>query len=387
MLWYLDSHLQLCLRLPLLAELPGRVTLLLSLVVEEVPVIRREWDAVLNPEHQIWVRDEVSPKGDQDVLVFVFLIHCLVSCLRDEATSNDDRARLSPDIDQEVDTLGYRTFDVGVCADSRFNDVEVCQFQLLQFFRIVAELGHGVLHLHSLEVGEWTHADAHLIGTDRLDDGLGNLQTESRSLLDAASPGIGPLVANILQELVDQVAIGAVDLNSIEASLDGVLRRLLVVSNELPDLLLGHGSRRSTALEGDIARAQDPRLVPQLLLQDSGVRRSAQTPQLTEDKRALGMDVVGDLLPLSNLRRAVDARGMGVAAGLRRDEGAFADQQSAGRGTALRVVVGDEREGNVRGIGAEAGQRSEDNAVLDLETADAQGLEELAFAGHVGWWC
>lgn len=63
----------------------------------------------------------------------------------------------------------------------------------------------------------------------------------------------------------------------------------------------------------------------------------------------------GDAAPGGDLGGAVDARGVRVAAGALGDEGRFADEEGAGDGGALAVVVGDEGEGDVVVVGAEAG--------------------------------
>jgi hypothetical protein len=49
--------------------------------------------------------------------------------------------------------------------------------------------------------------DAGPVGTDGLGDGLHNLERKATAVLDRAAVLIGPLVADILDELVDEVPV------------------------------------------------------------------------------------------------------------------------------------------------------------------------------------
>ena len=55
------------------------------------------------------------------------------------------------------------------------------------------------------------------------DDRVGHLEHEAGAVLDRAAVGVVAVVRAILQELVEQVAIGAVDLDAVEAGRLGVL--------------------------------------------------------------------------------------------------------------------------------------------------------------------
>ena len=65
---------------------------------------------------------------------------------------------------------------------------------------------------------------------DRVDD----LEREARAVLDRAAIGIRALVGAVAQELVDQVAVGAVDFDAVEAGALGVVGGVRIVGDDLP---------------------------------------------------------------------------------------------------------------------------------------------------------
>jgi len=81
-------------------------------------------------------------------------------------------------------------------------------------------LRFGVGHLHALELGVWAHADACPGGADGFDYGFGDFQPEARAVLDAAAVAVGALVRDVLGELINEVAIGAVNLDPVETGVE-----------------------------------------------------------------------------------------------------------------------------------------------------------------------
>ena len=61
-------------------------------------------------------------------------------------------------------------------------------------------------------------ANRSLGGTDGRGDCLDNFESETASVRDGASPGIGAVVAVGLSELVDEVAVGPVDCNGVDSA-------------------------------------------------------------------------------------------------------------------------------------------------------------------------
>jgi hypothetical protein len=73
-------------------------------------------------------------------------------------------------------------------------------------------------------VGRQPHADA--VGAPDLDHGLRHFHQEARAVLDRAAILVGAQVGVRLQELLDQIAVGAVNLDAVEAGRKRILRRL-----------------------------------------------------------------------------------------------------------------------------------------------------------------
>lgn len=373
------TNLQLVVLLNLGIDRVSSVPILALSLVESVAVIRRKIDAESNLAHNIRVGDPQTTKHNRNVLVLVLLLDGPPSTVRLEATSDEDRRLVRPQVDGEIDLL--RRLNVRITRNARLHDVQVRQLELLEPLDQVAELRHRVLHAHALEARVRAQADTSPVGADSVDDGLRHLEPEPRPVLDAAAPLVVTLVARVLRELVDQVAVCAVDLDAVEAGLlDCVARRGSVVGDEELDLVLGQGAGLGRVV-GHLDRGRGHEVVA-LGLEDGGVGGAAERPQLHVDVAAGRVHAVGDLLPGGELGVGVEAWDVGVAAGARGDEGGFGDEEGAGHAGALGVVFLDEGQLDVVVVGAEAGQRGHDEAVGELIAADLEGLEELAVCGH-----
>ena len=88
----------------------------------------------------------------------------------------------------------------------------------------------------TLESTPWAESDTSPICTYSIDDRIHNLKAESTSVLNASSILVRPLVTDILKELVDEISVSRVDFHSVEASGNGILRRVSVQPNILLDL-------------------------------------------------------------------------------------------------------------------------------------------------------
>lgn len=89
----------------------------------------------------------------------------------------------------------------------------------------VRELRHWVIHLHAVVRAPWAEAETYPLPPDGSTDCCNQLDREPGSVLDAAAVFIHSLVASILRELVDEISVGAVDLDPVEPRLDGIFRR------------------------------------------------------------------------------------------------------------------------------------------------------------------
>ena len=90
------------------------------------------------------------------------------------------------------------------------------------------------------------HADT--AGAPHRDCGIGHFQHQPCAILRRATVGIGALVGAVLQELIEQVAIRAMDFHAVETSLLGVLRPLAVGLDDARDFIGFQGARRFVIL-------------------------------------------------------------------------------------------------------------------------------------------
>lgn len=77
------------------------------------------------------------------------------------------------------------------------------------------------------------------------------------SVLDTSAILIGSLVTHILNELVEKVAIGSVELNAIEISSHGILSSPNVIFDRALDVLRRHLLRGCASLKGNGAGVID----------------------------------------------------------------------------------------------------------------------------------
>ena len=135
----------------------------------------------------------------------------------------------------------------------------------------------------------------------------------------------------MVQELIDEVAVGTVDLHPVEARLDGIGGGLGVILDQPGDLGFGQGAghlvdqvahARHSAFMGDGGGGQYLGIV------EEGVGETAHVPQLGEDLAAVGVHGAGYLLPSFDLLGAVEPRRVGVALAVRTDDGGFGDDEA-----------------------------------------------------------
>ena len=131
---------------------------------------------------------------------------------------------------------------------------------------------------------------------------------------------IGAQIGVRLQELLDQIAIGAVNLDAVEAGLQRVISRLPVGVDHAGNLA---GLERARGLIrhrlavgrpgfqiGDRHRRRRDRQHAAGL--ERGMRDPADMPQLQEDDPALGVNGIDDLSPAGNLLLGIDAGHAGL---------------------------------------------------------------------------
>ncbi len=224
-------------------------------------------------------------------------------------------------------------------------------------------------------------ADADPVRADRVYDGLGDLDREAGTVLGQSAVLVGALIGRRGQELVEQVAVGRVQLDSVEAGLDGRLGgvdELLDDSGDLVgleraghDRVLGAFNRDGRLVELDRARGNGLEAV--LVV---GVGDPSNVHQLDDDVAAAGVNLIGDSAPALDLLRRMDARGVQVTLADRTGLGALGHDQ-AGAGPLAVVGHGDVLRDHAL-AGPVAGQRRHDEPLREVPVADLDGFEHVS---------
>jgi len=157
-------------------------------------------------------------------------------------------------------------------------------------------------------------------------DGAGHFQQQAGAVFDAAAVGVGALVGAGLEELVDEVAVGGVDLDAVKTRLDGGAGSAAVVGHDAGDLgqlqRAGHGGGREgghavldehglgVGLDG---RRRHGCSVAGLQV---GVRDATYMPQLHHDLAARSVHGGCHLLPARDLLGRIQAGHIGIALAL-----------------------------------------------------------------------
>ena len=176
---------------------------------------------------------------------------------------------------------------------------------------------------------------------------------QPRPVLKRAAITVGTLIGAGLQELLQQVAIGTMDLDPVKAGGERVARPQTKGLDQRRDFLKveGAGGLERHALTcgiGDFPggthgggrnRQSTARL-------GRGMADPTGVPKLEKDDTALGMNGIGDAAPAGNLCGRSDAGHVRIGPAHRVDPGRLGDDQAAG-GRTLAVIFGVERIGCV----------------------------------------
>ena len=182
------------------------------------------------------------------------------------------------------------------------------------------------------------------------------------------------------QELVDQVAIRAVQLHPVEPGFLRVGRRLAVILDQALDIIDGQRACLRVILPagGRVRMAGRGRRAGRnrgLATQEVGVDDPPHVPHLQDDPSAFLVHAIGDRLPAFHLFIAPDTRRIGPAEPFHADPGRFTDDQA--RAGALAVIGFHHRvRDEVRRRRATARQRSHQDAVGGGDRSQAERLEQ-----------
>ena len=191
------------------------------------------------------VGDIVTSKGNQATL----RVGGLRGGLRG-ISSRSDVHLISPDLPKEI----VRFYVINARL-SRFDGMEISQVGV-SFFGLGGEVGEGwfrVFHLHSLPGIPRGDAEPDSIFADGIGDSFDDFEWESGTVLNGPAVFVCPLVGNVLEELVWEVSVGEVELDSVESSLvDGLIGGIGVPLHIALDLSNRQRTRgRTGRIDGD----------------------------------------------------------------------------------------------------------------------------------------
>ena len=182
------------------------------------------------------------------------------------------------------------------------------------------------------------------------------------------------MVRAVAQELVDEIAIGAVQLHAIEAGTDRIARGGRVIVLHTGDIIERRGARLAIGVRLLVIGRARRRGRQRRHADHVGARQAAHVPDLRDDLAARLMHRRGHRLPRLDLLVGPQARRIGPAQPFLADAGAFGDDE-AGAG-ALAVIV-DHDLGRHMAVGrAAAGQRRHEDAVGGVDVAQLDGVEK-----------
>ncbi len=102
----------------------------------------------------------------------------------------------------------------------------------------------------------WGLGERDAICANNVNSGSSDVLQKADAILNGAAILILPEVASVSQELVNEVAVGSVDLNTVEASRDGVAGRRTKVVGDALDILDSQRSCRDVALFARIGMSE-----------------------------------------------------------------------------------------------------------------------------------
>ena len=269
-----------------------------------------------------------------------------------------------------------------------FDQVQIRDAPMAQLTDRVIEEADGVGVCDAPVPAEGRKAHAKTFRSDDSPDRVDDLEQEPRPLGNRSAIRIGPMVAAVAQELIDQMSVRTLDLHAIESRshrIPGCFRERVDETRDLrrvegtgcfrlPWMKVGR-EQLSDVRDRGWRDGQRPAVVV------SGQRTPAVVLQLQDDAAASGVNAFGDDSPGGDLPARVDARRRRIAVAVRADRGAFRDDQS--RTGSLAVVVGHQLGGQAARCGSHAGEGRHDNAIRQVERTGRPRGEERRIGFHI----
>ena len=192
----------------------------------------------------------------------------------------------------------------------------------------LGEEGGGIGIAHVVRVSAWREVDSHAAGLPDGGDGIDDLQQETQAVFERSAVFVRAVVGGVLEELVDEIAVGGMEFHAIETGGFGVLR----AAAELFDDVLDFGNCQRMRGDEVFLRPDEADVTcrgdraggdGQFAIEIERVRDPADVPELEENAAAVFMHGAGDELPSLDLFLRPDSRCVRIADAARRDGGGF----------------------------------------------------------------
>ena len=286
-------------------------------------------------------------------------------------------------------TDGFEDFAFELAEDIGSHDVEVGEIERVELFGEVGVESDGVGVGAAVEAIERRDAEADAVAAPDVDGGSEDFEQEAGAIFPGAAVGAGAFVGSVAEESVEEVTVGAVDLDAIETGGPGIDGGLSETCDNAGEFFVGESAGDGVGLlafggvdfvvgDGDGGGGHGFASVVQ-----KGMAGAATVPDLQDDASAFLVDGIGHFFPAGNLGVGVDS-GFGAEGGAAfHGHGGFGDEE-AGRG-ALGVVCHHEIGGDVVGISPNAGEGSHENTIGEKESARLKRLEKGRMVHVMGW--
>ena len=217
--------------------------------------------------------------------------------LRGKPTSSDEHL-IAPNLPEELvraQIVPFTVFDPG---DNRFDGMKVSQVgePLLGLRDEVGEVRFRILHSHSLPRIPGGDTESDSVFANGAGDGLDDFEGEPGAVLDRSTVFVCPLVRDVLQELVWEVSVGEMELDTVESGLvDSLVSGIGVPLDVGLDFFDRHGTWGRVGRGHRDGGWTDKFEAGVLRLEQLKVRGAAESPKLEEDVRAVGVDSIYNL--------------------------------------------------------------------------------------------
>ena len=222
-------------------------------------------------------------------------------------------------------------------------------------------------------------ADRGPLRPDHVGDRPGRLDQQPDPVLDRAAIIVVAQIGAVAQELVDQIAIGGVELDPVEAGRDRIGGGPGIIVEQARYLVQPKRPRLGIRLPpligmGLVGRGGGGGGDGRLAAEEAGMDDPAHVPELAEDPPARLVHRLDDRLPRLPLLLGPDAGRIGPAEALAAHSGRLGDDQAGAR--ALAIIFGHQLGRHMLAGGPAAGQRRHDDSVGAEHGAQLDRVEE-----------